>query len=56
MFEVVLQERYQPTIFMFSETVVKKGLTQEEARREALMCNTNAFSNEYYFARKTLQS
>ena len=55
MFEVVLQETYQPTEIgrpYTSETVVKKGLTQEEARREAMMCNTKAFSHEYYFARK----
>jgi hypothetical protein len=53
-YEVVLVETYQPKEepAYTSETVVKKGLTQEDARREALMCNTKAFSHEYYSARK----
>ena len=55
MYEVVLQERYQPTIFMVSETVVRRSLTQEDARRYVIMANTTAFANEYYFAREEKQ-
>jgi ribosomal protein L13E len=55
-YEVVLTESYQPTEIgraYTAETVVKAGLTYEDARREALMCNTKAFSNQYYSFRVT---
>lgn len=50
-YEVVLTESCQPTEIgrpYTSEVVVKTGLTYEDARREALMANTKAFSNQYY--------
>jgi len=56
-YEVVLEEFYQPAGGRpyTSETVVRSGLTYEEARRHALACNTKAFSNEYYSYRMTPQ-
>jgi hypothetical protein len=56
-YEVVLEEFYQPKTGRpyTSEKVVKVGLTYEGARREALVCNTKVFSNQYYSYRMTPQ-
>jgi hypothetical protein len=57
MYEVILEESFQPKDgrAYHSETVVRTYPTMEEARRHALMCNTKAFSNQYYSFRKVSQ-
>lgn len=56
-YEVVLEEFYQPVNGRpyTSETVVRSGLTYEEARRHAFACNTKVLSNQYYSYRNTPQ-
>jgi hypothetical protein len=53
-YEVILEESYQTQDGRdyHSETQVRTYPTMEEARRHALMCNTKAFSNQYYSFRK----
>ena len=54
-YEIVLEESFQPAGGghpYHSETVVSTQPTMEEARRHALMCNTKAFSNQYYSFRE----
>jgi hypothetical protein len=54
MYEIILTESYAPVSGRpyQSEKVVSIQPTREDARRYALMCNTKAFSNEYYSYRE----